>query len=71
MSLYIKRKIRFPNEVTHKRNVGLFRMGLNALCGARGENVRMSTNSKHATCPACIKILGERRAAAREKAAQL
>ena len=71
MSLYIKRKIRFPDEITHKRNTGIYRMGLNALCGARGEKVRMATSAKFTTCPTCIKILGERRAAAREKAEQL
>ena len=71
MSHYTKRKIRFPDEITHKRNTGMFRMGLNALCGARGENVRMSTNSKHTTCPTCIALTAARRAAAREKAVGL
>jgi hypothetical protein len=76
VSAYIKRKDRFPDEITHKRNTDHFGMGLNALCGAKANGVSgkkpvLTTVSRYVTCPACTEIITKRRAAARERMAAL
>ena len=70
VSVYIKRKIRFPDEITHKRNTDRLGLGLSSTCKAQpaaGEKLRMVTALRAVTCRACIEITAKRRAAARAR----
>lgn len=57
--------------VLHRRNSGSFRFGLTALCGEKGDKLRMTTNTKWVTCSACRVRIDAQRAAAKERMAAL
>lgn len=58
-------------DVLHRRNAGSFRFGINALCGASGQKLQMTTNTRWVKCPECLWLIAAMRKAAKERMAAL
>ena len=53
--------------ILHRRGSGSFGFSAAALCGEKGDKVKMTSNPKWVTCPKCRARIEAQRAAARER----